>query len=344
MKFIFTLFLVFGSLFCDVTKDLADAKIKYVQSVLANDKQSEIENLEHIIKLSKQLKLNTKNLEDDLGKLQNSKKQSQKVGALFENNGPSISPDKKIDSAKSVEIDANPVAKQKIITINSNHLIVLDPGHGGKDPGAVGANGEQEKQAVLEISLILRDILELRGYKVLLTRDDDRFINLQDRTKFANKKDAKIFVSIHANAAPGDRAKYAKGIETFFLSPARDERAKKIARIENGEDMNEMDTQGQNAFLNVFSRGKILQSHKLAIDVQRGMKAGARKLYPNVLDGGVREAPFWVLVGAQSAAILVEVGYITHEEESKRLFEKEYQKQIAIGIADGINSYFANNP
>ena len=343
MKLFLLCVLMLGFLFADANKELADVKVKYVQSILANDKESEITHLQTIIKLSKQLKLNTKNLEIDLAKLQKAKKTTPKVKKLFEDE-KAISSNRDIKPTQQlVPVEKDDELKQKTITTNLGHLIVIDPGHGGKDPGAVGIQGKQEKHAVLEISSILSDILKLRGYKTLLTRDDDNFIELKDRTKFANRKDAKIFVSIHANAAPGDRAKYAKGIETFFLSPARDERAKKIARLENGEDMNDMNSQGQNAFLNVFSRGKILQSHKLAIDVQRGMKSRAKKMYSDTVDGGVREAPFWVLVGAQSAAIFVEVGYITNEDESQRIFDLEYQKQIALGIADGIDSYFIHN-
>lgn len=133
------------------------------------------------------------------------------------------------------------------------------------------------------------------------------------------------------------------GIETFFLSPARSERAKRIAAKENKSDIRKMNYSSKNSLLTILNQSKITASNKLAIDVQQNILYKLRKKYNKIVDGGVREGPFWVLVGAQMPAILVEVGYVSNPLESKRLFNTNYQKAMALGIANGVNSYFAKN-
>ncbi len=227
------------------------------------------------------------------------------------------------------------VAKKKII--------VIDPGHGGKDPGAISGNGIKEKDIVLRVSQLLAGMLEEKGYAVHLTRDNDIFIELQDRTSFANKKNADIFVSVHANAIDtrySDPNRF-HGIETYFLSPARSERAKKAAEKENGVGL--MDVFSKETFLNFLNREKIVASNKLAIDVQRGMLKYAKSKYKDTTDGGVKEAPFWVLVGAQMPAVLVELGYLTHDGDLEKLREDYYKALLAKGIMEGIENYFQNN-
>ncbi len=221
-----------------------------------------------------------------------------------------------------------------------NRIIVLDAGHGGKDVGAVGSKREYEKHLVLRIALKTGKILKQRGYRVYYTRTKDKFVRLRDRTKFANKKNADLFLSIHANAA---KKKTLHGVETFFLSPARSKRSKNVAALENRGDLEEMNYFSKQTFLNVLNREKIIQANKLALDVQQGILNRLRKKYGGVRDGGVREAPFWVLVGAQMPAILIEIGYITNYRERKRMFNSHYQNLIAKGIADGIDSYFIKN-
>ncbi|MDP3120931.1 MAG: N-acetylmuramoyl-L-alanine amidase [Sulfuricurvum sp.] len=226
----------------------------------------------------------------------------------------------------------------------SKKVIVIDPGHGGKDSGAVG-NGYMEKNIVLQVSLELSDQLKAMGYTVYMTRSTDVFIELKDRTKFANDKMADLFLSIHANAIPkGSDANAAYGIETYFLSPGRSERAMRVAALENSEDMGEMGEFGKLSFLNVLNTEKIIASNKLAIDIQKGVLNNLRKQFPNVKDNGAREAPFWVLVGAQMPAILLEIGYISNPDESARIADSKYQKWMVEGMLDGIKHYFANNP
>lgn len=227
----------------------------------------------------------------------------------------------------------------------SGKLIVIDAGHGGKDSGALSdkKGSLKEKDIVLSTALKLGNELKKRGYKVLYTRSSDKFINLRDRTKYANDKRADLFISIHANAAPNaTKAKSSEGVETFFLSPARSERSKKAAEKENQGDFEEINYFSKQSILNFLNREKIVASNKLAIDVQKNILIQTRKKY-KIVDGGVREAPFWVLVGAQMPAILIEIGYITHPNEGKRIANKAFQDLLVKGIADGVESYFYNN-
>jgi N-acetylmuramoyl-L-alanine amidase len=227
---------------------------------------------------------------------------------------------------------------------SKNKVIVLDAGHGGDDVGAVGQNSRYEKVINLNVTKYLGSILKQRGYTVYLTRNDDHFIPVKERTVLANDKNADLFMSIHTNAVPLEKANEIDGIETFFLSPARSERAKGVAALENKSDIREMSESSKDVFLESLNRPRITASHKFAIDVQSGILQAARSKYKDVNDSGVKEGPFWVLVGAQMPSILVEVGYITHPTEGKRLYDKDYQQALANGIANGIDSYFVKNP
>lgn len=221
--------------------------------------------------------------------------------------------------------------------------IVLDAGHGGKDCGAMSANLVCEKDIVLEVVKFLHKELKKRGYSVLLTRDKDIYIDLVARTELANKKSADLFISVHANSIPKRSTSNAHGIETYFLSTARSERARKVAEQENKDDVNLMDYFSRSLLLNSLNTQRLIVSNKLAIDVQYGMLQSIRKNYPDVVDGGVREGPFWVLAGALMPSILIEIGYNSHAIESKRIQSKPYQKILAKGIADGIDSFFSKN-
>ncbi|GAA7899992.1 N-acetylmuramoyl-L-alanine amidase [Helicobacter pylori] len=221
--------------------------------------------------------------------------------------------------------------------------IVLDAGHGGKDCGAMSANLVCEKDIVLEVVKFLHKELKKRGYSVLLTRDKDIYIDLVARTELANKKGADLFISVHANSIPKRSTSNAHGIETYFLSTARSERARKVAEQENKDDVNLMDYFSKSLLLNSLNTQRLIVSNKLAIDVQYGMLQSIRKNYPDVVDGGVREGPFWVLAGALMPSILIEIGYNSHAIESKRIQSKPYQKILAKGIADGIDSFFSKN-
>ncbi|MDE5591615.1 MAG: N-acetylmuramoyl-L-alanine amidase, partial [Helicobacter sp.] len=224
----------------------------------------------------------------------------------------------------------------------NNKVIVIDPGHGGKDCGAISIANVCEKEIVLKTAKYLDKELKDRGYKVYMTRSEDVFVGLRERTKFANSKNADLFISIHANAVLDNKAK-SEGIESYFLSIARSERAKNVAALENKDNIEVMNYFSKQSFLNTLNTQRIVASNRLAIDIQFGMLQSVRTKY-NVLDGGVREGPFWVLVGALMPSVLLEIGYLTHPKEGYDLNQEAYQKSIAIGIADGIDGYFAKNP
>ncbi len=217
--------------------------------------------------------------------------------------------------------------------------VVIDPGHGGRDSGA-SYGGVREKDVVLKVSKLVERRLKERGMKVVMTRSSDRHVPLEDRTTIANRANADVFVSIHANAHPMNTR--LEGLETYFLSPARSDRAKEVAALENSVVMDQMTAFSQETFLNLLNRELVVASNKLAIDVQRGMLLSVREEFETVKDNGVREGPFWVLVGAQMPAVLVELGYLTNSADRRRLVNRSYQERAAIGISDGIEDFILN--
>jgi len=233
------------------------------------------------------------------------------------------------------------INKEDLYKVNKyNKIIVIDPGHGGKDPGGIGVYKIKEKNIVLPLGKYLRNELIKRGYKVYLTRDRDQFITLKNRTKFANKKHADLFISLHCNIAPKHPEVY--GIETYYLSPARSQRAKRVAKLENSAIGN-LRTTTQNIVLNFLNKNKIIDSTKLALDIQKSLIYNLKKHYKNIKDAGVRPAPFWVLVGTQMPAILIETGFISNKNEALKLKNKTYQKRYAKYIADGMDNYLRKN-
>ena len=225
----------------------------------------------------------------------------------------------------------------------TDSLIVIDAGHGGHDSGAIGA-GLYEKNLVLKIAQKTAKAFADKGYAVYLTRDSDRFIKLSGRTKIADRKDAKLFISIHANAiANKSRFNIVEGIETYFLQKTRDAKSQRIATRENAAVLKGADALSKDVIIDSVLNGpKIIESNKLAIDVQSHIMAHVKQKYIDVKNGGVRPAPFYVLVGASRPSILVEVGYITNDKERARLFTSDYQNRIAKGIVAGASRYLDN--
>ena len=222
-----------------------------------------------------------------------------------------------------------------------SYTVVIDAGHGGHDSGAIGAKKYYEKTVVLQIAKRVEKYLKKKRFKVKMTRSSDHFVKLKNRTRFANRHKADIFVSIHANAI-ADKKRFGEvyGIETYFLQTTRSARSKRIAALENSVVLDKNDFLSKNVILEaVLSGPKIELSHKLAIDVQTRMLRDVKRKYKGVKDGGVRPAPFWVLVGAQMPSILVEVGYITNPIERRRLYNADYQNRIAKGIVEGVSNY-----
>ena len=234
--------------------------------------------------------------------------------------------------------------KESYSSKKNRYRVVIDAGHGGKDNGASCCKSSRlEKKVVLSVSQKLKKILEELGYKVYMTRDSDSFIPLRERTEFANKKKADVFISVHANAAPNEKqAKVFKGVEIYYLSPAQTKRAKEAAEKENSVMFEDTSYYTKNAYLSLLSREKIVESHKLGLDVSELMLSSVREHFGYTENGGVKPANFWVLVGAQMPAILVETGYITHPKEGESLLNDYYQKLLSKGIAEGIEQYLNN--
>ncbi len=215
--------------------------------------------------------------------------------------------------------------------------IVLDPGHGGKDFGAPGyIKGVHEKYVVLDIARKLKRMIEKElGCEVFLTRDSDRYLTLEERTAIANTRNADLFVSIHTNASKDSRA---HGIETYYLNLATDEEAIRVAAMENATSRkNISDLQ---AILNdLMKNAKIQESTKLASFVQRSLYGQIHAFYKPVQNKGVKQAPFYVLLGAQMPAVLVETGFISNPVECKRLIDPAYQDHVCRAIVNGIRDY-----
>lgn len=214
--------------------------------------------------------------------------------------------------------------------------IVIDAGHGGKDPGALGEGERQEKVVVLSIAKKLRDALTAKGYKVLLTREGNTFIPLKGRTQFATQNRADLFISIHANA---NRNREANGIETYYLDVASTDKASEgIAARENadsGYSIQELNT----LLEGLVQESKSADSQRLATAVQKELirATGAR-------DRGVKHARFVVLIGTSVPAILIETGFISNPTEGKNLMSAAYQQKIAGAITLGIDKFLGKNP
>jgi len=226
--------------------------------------------------------------------------------------------------------------------------VVIDAGHGGHDPGAVGMKKLYEKNIVLDIALKLKKILSSdQSYEVFLTRDKDIFIPLEERTAIANKKNADLFVSIHANAST---RRQAKGIETYLLNWTDDEEAMKVAARENAISLKKMKAINKQMDIvemiksDLMRESKRDESIKLANYIQRTMISNLDGSYKNISDLGVKQALFYVLFGARMPSVLVEVSFISNPEEEKLLSCDSYRMDIATAVAEGVHKYFSPVP
>jgi N-acetylmuramoyl-L-alanine amidase len=214
--------------------------------------------------------------------------------------------------------------------------VVIDPGHGGADPGAIGHKGQQEKEVVLEVAKDLRDLLMAgKGLNVIMTRESDIYLPLENRTVIANQKVADIFISIHANA---NRKKSRRGVQTFFLNFTPDEQVVEIAARENATSTRTIG-QMKDALRKIVENSKILESRSLAEKIQENLLKSLSQHYSEVEDLGVRGGPFWVLIGGEMPSVLVEISHLSNPQEEERLRSAPYRKQVAQGIYDGIVEY-----
>lgn len=237
---------------------------------------------------------------------------------------------------------------QKTASLSKKKKIIIDAGHGGHDPGAVGPNKLYEKNVVLDIALKLRDIISVNpDFEVFLTRDKDIFIPLEKRTAIANLNNADLFVSIHANASPRQQA---SGMETYFLGWSNDEEALNVAARENAISLSKMKKMRPKMDIidliksDLSRENKRDESVKLANYVQRSMVKGIGKKHRNTKDLGVKQALFYVLVGADMSSVLVEVSFISNPIEEKLLAMESYRQDLAKHIASGIKEYMALAP
>lgn len=217
-------------------------------------------------------------------------------------------------------------------------LIVIDAGHGGKDPGAIGPGKVQEKSVTLALAKALaKRVRNELGVKVLLTRSGDKYLGLRERTAYANRVGADLFISLHANASPNNRA---YGIETYFLNLSKNNQAAEVAARENGTSL--QDVSNLEAILfDLMANAKINESSRLAAEVQQAMVAGLKPHYSKVKDLGVRQGPFHVLLGATMPSVLVEAAFISNRREEKRLLSRKYQERVAAAIVRGVKNYAA---
>jgi N-acetylmuramoyl-L-alanine amidase len=217
--------------------------------------------------------------------------------------------------------------------------IVLDPGHGGKDTGALGKQGTKEKDVALAIAKLVRARLkkELPGLEVLMTREDDTFIELEDRTRFANDAGADLFISIHCNANPSRKV---RGVETYYLNITHDRYAIRLAARENShsnEDKRISDLQF--ILADLAMKSNVDESIRLGRQVQRSLVGRLREDYTGVQDLGLKHALFYVLLGARMPAILVETSFVSNLDEETRLRSKGYQDTVADGIVRGVHRF-----
>lgn len=228
-------------------------------------------------------------------------------------------------------------AKKEFIGIKR---IVIDPGHGGQDPGAIGSGGIREKDIVLDVGKELGKILKEEYHMtVIFTREEDVFVPLNERTDTANQQKADLFISLHANASP---RKAARGIETYILNWTSDAEATKVAARENKisyEKMQKVQGELQMILLDMARSNKRDESMKLARDVQDSMVSTLRKNYSRIENLDVKQALFYVLIGAEMPAILVETSFVSNREEEKRLANPEYRDKLAESIAKGVSAY-----
>lgn len=240
------------------------------------------------------------------------------------------------EKAPVAEKKQKPTKKHVVAKIRR---IVVDPGHGGHDPGAVGPNGIQEKDVVLAIGLQLRELLKDElGVDVVMTRSTDVFIPLEERTAIANKVGADLFLSVHANAAPN---RSAAGIETYYLNLAKTDKVAQLAAKENGTSLEKVSVL-QAILFDLMANYKLNDSAHLAEEVQKSLHRKIRGRYSDVKNLGVKQGPFYVLVGASMPSILVESAFLSNAAEESRLKDPAYQEMTALGILEGVRSYIGS--
>jgi len=218
--------------------------------------------------------------------------------------------------------------------------IVVDAGHGGRDPGAIGPGGTYEKTVTLALAKKLAKKLESSlGCEVVLTRSRDIYLPLEERTAIANKVGADLFISLHANA---NKSRKPYGVETYYLNFSKNDKAAALAARENGTSLKEV-SDLELILFDLMANAKINESSRLAAEIQKGLVSGLGRHYSNIKDMGVRQGPFYVLLGATMPSVLIETAFISNPREEKRLASGTYQERTADAIARSVRRYAENN-
>jgi N-acetylmuramoyl-L-alanine amidase len=214
--------------------------------------------------------------------------------------------------------------------------IVIDAGHGGHDSGTIGADGIEEKDVVLDVALRLGKLLSERlGAEVIYTRSDDTFIPLETRTAIANKAQADLFLSIHANSSPDASA---RGVETYYLNFTSDPTALDVAARENAVSDQSIH-QLSDLVKKIALKDKIAESREFASDVEGSLYTGLAKGNAGLKDRGVKKAPFVVLIGANMPSILAEISFVTNPKDASQLAQPEYRQRVAESLYKGVARY-----
>ncbi|MBC8293549.1 MAG: N-acetylmuramoyl-L-alanine amidase [Proteobacteria bacterium] len=234
----------------------------------------------------------------------------------------------------------------KLVANKRKVHIVLDPGHGGRDPGALGNFGMREKEVTLDISRRVRDLLVRNGVaEVTLTRNDDRFVSLEGRKDFANGRKADLFVSIHANSSTTTGL---HGVETYTLDNSNNRAILRLAKAENGvgqlikDDVSGADTDLKYILSDLVQTGKEAESVVLAGALQSSVLRNLGRHYGTIHSLGVKKGPFLVLDGVFMPCALIEVGFLSHKTEGPRLGAAVYRQMLAEGIYDGLREYLSD--
>jgi N-acetylmuramoyl-L-alanine amidase len=214
--------------------------------------------------------------------------------------------------------------------------IVIDAGHGGHDSGTLGADGIQEKDVVLDVALRLGKLLHQRmGAEIVYTRADDTFIPLETRTAIANKAQADLFISVHANSSPDASA---RGTEVYYLNFTSDPEAMTVASRENAVSTQSVH-QLSDLVKKIALKDKIAESREFAADVEGSLYAGLERGNAGLKDRGVKKAPFVVLIGANMPSILAEISFVTNPKDAEQLEQPDYRERVAESIYKGVARY-----
>jgi N-acetylmuramoyl-L-alanine amidase len=215
---------------------------------------------------------------------------------------------------------------------------VVDAGHGGHDTGTVGEGGTEEKDVALAISRRLKAVLTEQGLEVVLTRETDKFVRLEERARLANAARGDLFISVHCNSLP---QRHIRGIETYTLNLASDRYAIRLAARENATSEKGM-SDLRFLLADLATRANTEESVRLATQVQAGLVSRLTPKDRKIRDLGTKEALFYVLLGTKMPAILVETGFLSNPEEGKRLATPAYQDDVARAIAAGVQDFLGH--